>query len=178
MSNSGVCLNSITGEGPTAGDHSGAPKNLSPTSYVDKQMIEAKTWVPQEVYRQPQQKPVSTQERPQFSPGKEKQAIHMRRGQEMGRKSGSPYDHGSAAADYMKKLEQGSSPNQSGKKIKQPTSASVPYPSPVMSAPSSESERSKQQEIQTGKKQIHIVTMRCTYICQEPFARNLLYKRL
>lgn len=133
---------------------SGTPKNLSPTSYVDKQMIEAKTWVPKEVYWQPPQKKGIGSERAQFSPGKEKaardQSTPVRMGAEVDKKSNSPFDHGvAAAADYMK--NRGASPGQSGKKVKQSSTAPVPYPSPVLSTSGMECDRGKQLERRSGR---------------------------
>ena len=129
---------------------SGTPKSLSPTSYVDKQMIEAKTWVPKEIYWQPPQKKGIGAERTQCSPGKEKigrdQSTPIRMGSEVDKKSGSPPDHGAAAAEYIK--NRGSSPSQSSKRAKQ---GLVPYPSPVVSGSSIEGDRGKQLERVSGK---------------------------
>lgn len=115
-------------------------------------MIEAKTWVPKEVYWQPPQKKGMGTERPQFSPGKEKasrdQSTPVRMGPEIDKKANSPFEHGPAAAEYMK--NRGTSPSQGAKKVKQSSTGSVPYPSPVMSASSMESDRGKQHERHSG----------------------------
>ena len=117
-------------------------------------MIEAKTWVPKEVYWQPPQKKTIGQDRPQFSPGKEKngkdQSATVRMGSEADKKVGSPYDHGAVAAEYMKKIEQGTSPSPVGKKNKPNPATPIPYPSTVMTPSSSETDRIKQLDPQQG----------------------------
>ncbi len=52
-------------------------------------MIEAKTWIPQEVYRQPA-KSISGQDR---GPSKEKQSPSVRIGMDFNKKTGSPYEY-------------------------------------------------------------------------------------
>jgi len=131
-------------ENQTIGDaRTGTPKNLSPTSYADKQLIEAKTWTPKEVHWQPHSKKGVPLERSQFSPGKDKtgrdQSTPGRVGVEMDKKSTSPFDHG--GADYMR--SRGTSPSQSNRKGKQ---GSIPYPNPPISTSSIDAERAKQLE--------------------------------
>ena len=112
-------------------------------------MIEAKTWIPKEVYWQSSSKKGLGSERTQFSPSKEKmsreQSAPIRIGSEMEKKSGSPFDHGGVPAEYIR--SHGTSPSQSIRKGKQ---SSIPYSGPPMPGSGMDGDRAKQLDRHSG----------------------------
>ena len=122
-------------------------------------MIEAKTWIPKEVFWQPPSKKGMGSERTQFSPGKEKASrdhpMPVRMGAELDKRSGSPFDHGSAAAEYIK--NRGTSPSQNSRKQKQ---SSMPYPSPAISTSSIDGDRARQLDRHSGTERKRAMVIR------------------
>ena len=122
-------------------------------------MIEAKTWIPKEVFWQPPSKKGMGSERTQFSPGKEKASrdhpMAVRMGAELDKRSGSPFDHGGAAAEYIR--NRGTSPSQNSRKPKQ---SSLPYPSPAISASGIDGDRAKQLDRHSGREKKPVMVIK------------------
>ena len=95
------------GDRSTSSDKAEKTKETSPSPFMDKTLVEAKTWVPQEIYRQPS-KSITGQDRSQFPPGKDKQNVSMRMVLDMGRKAGNSYEPGGSTgvlSENAKKTE-------------------------------------------------------------------------